>query len=66
MGFSQSIFTASEDDGFVQMCAELLDGELGTDISILVGPGFFGNDSGSGRFAYNIIILLLIFGNNRW
>ena len=46
VGFSQSVFTASEDDGFVQICAELLDGELGTDISILVGPGHYGNDSG--------------------
>lgn len=46
IGFSQSRFTASEDDGFVQICAELLDGELGTGIFILAGPGHYGNDSG--------------------
>ena len=47
MGFSQSIFTTSEDDGFVQICAELLEGELGTDISLLIQFGVFTNDSGS-------------------
>ena len=51
MGFSQSIFTAFEDDGFAQICAELLEGELGTDISILVVSGIFRNDSGIKRFA---------------
>ena len=47
VGFSQSIFIVSEDDGFVQVCAELLKGELGTDISIFVGSGIIGNDSGN-------------------
>ena len=50
VGFSQSIFTVTEDDGFVQICAELLEGELGTDISIFVRPGIFGNDSGNLEF----------------
>ena len=36
VGFSQSLFTASEGDGLVEICAELLEGELGTDISLLV------------------------------
>ena len=30
VGFSQSTYTASEHDGFIQICAELLEGELGT------------------------------------
>lgn len=46
MGFSQSIFIASEDDGFVQLCAELLEGELGTDVSVAVGVPGISNDSG--------------------
>ena len=50
VGFSQSIFTVTEDDDFVQICAELLEGELGTDISIFVHPGIFGNDSGNLEF----------------
>ena len=47
MGFSQSIFTASENDDFVQVCAVLLDGQLGTDVPIVINLGMFGNDSGS-------------------
>ena len=47
VGFSQLIFFTSEDDGFVQVCAEFLEGEIGIDmISFLVVPGNFGNDSG--------------------
>ena len=49
MGFSQSIYTASEDNSFVEICAELLEGELGIDISISVSPGSFVNDSGIRR-----------------
>ena len=44
VGFSQSVFTAYEDDEFIQICAELLRGELGTDISLLVEV--LGNNSG--------------------
>ena len=47
MGFSQSIFTGSEDDGFAQICVELLEGELGIDISLLIRFGDFANDSGN-------------------
>ena len=36
MAFSQSTFTASEGDGFVLVCAELLTGDLETEISLLV------------------------------
>ena len=36
MAFSQSTFTASEGDGIVLVCAELLTGDLETDISLLV------------------------------
>lgn len=36
MAFSQSTFTASEGDGFVPVCAELLTGNLETEISLLV------------------------------
>ena len=46
VGFSQSVFSASEDDGFVLVCAELLEGELGTDIYSFIGPADFGNNSG--------------------
>ena len=47
VGFSQLIFSTSEDDGFVQVCVEFLEGEMGIDmISFLVVPGNFGNDSG--------------------
>ena len=46
MGFSQSIFTASEKDDFVQVCAVLLEGQLGTDIPIVINLGMFGYDSG--------------------
>ena len=46
VGFSQSVFPASEDDGFVLICAELLEGELGTYIYSFIGPGDFPNDSG--------------------
>ena len=44
VGFSQLIFTASEDEGFVQICAELLEGELETNIFLLIEV--FANDSG--------------------
>ncbi len=36
MVFSQSTFTTSEDDGVVLVCAELLNGNLETDLSLLV------------------------------
>ena len=36
MAFSQSTFTASEGDGIVLVCAELLTGDLETDISLVV------------------------------
>ena len=36
MAFSQSTFTASEGDGFVLVCAELLTGDLETEISLSV------------------------------
>ena len=36
MAFSQSAFTASEGDGIVLVCAELLTGDLETDISLSV------------------------------
>ena len=37
---------ASEDDGFVQICVELLEGELGTDISLLIQFAVFTNNTG--------------------
>ena len=47
VGFSQLIFSTTEDDGFVQICVEFLECEMGIDmISFLVVPGNFGNDSG--------------------
>jgi hypothetical protein len=36
VAFSQSTFTGSEDDGIVPVCAELLTGDLETEISLLV------------------------------
>ena len=36
VAFSQSTFTASEGDGIVLVCAELLTGDLETEISLLV------------------------------
>ena len=36
MAFSQSSFTASEGDGIVLVCAELLTGDLDTEIFLLV------------------------------
>ena len=46
MAFSQSTFTASEGDGFVQVCAELLTGDLETEISLLVEALDLESDSG--------------------
>ena len=46
MGFSQSIFAASEGDGLAQICAELLEGELGTGISLVVDVLDLGNNTG--------------------
>ena len=34
VGFSRPIFSVSESDGLVQICAEVLSGHLGTDISL--------------------------------
>jgi hypothetical protein len=36
VAFSQSSFTASEGDGIVPVCAELLTGDLDTEISLLI------------------------------
>ena len=36
MAFSQTIFMASESDAYVLVCAELLTGDLETEISLLV------------------------------
>ena len=36
MAFSQSLFTASEGDNIVLVCAELLTGDLETEISLSV------------------------------
>jgi hypothetical protein len=36
VAFSQSTFTASESDGIILVCAELLTGDLETEISLLV------------------------------
>ena len=46
IGFSQSLLTVSEGDGLVQICAELLEGELGTDVSLLVETLDLGNNTG--------------------
>ena len=36
IGFSKPIFSASENDGLVEICAEISSGHLGTDISLLI------------------------------
>ena len=46
MGFSQSTFSASEDDGFVRICAELLADQLERDISLLVEVLDLGSNTG--------------------
>ena len=47
VGFSQLIFSTSEDNDLIQICAEFLEDEVGIDmISFLITPGNFGNDSG--------------------
>ena len=61
MGFSQLIFTASEDDGFVQICVELLEGELGTDISLLIQFADFTNNTGKKLIRYSCIWNLIAF-----
>ena len=59
VGFSQSTYTASEHDGFIQICAELLEGELGTDISILVVPWVLGNQSGTLKIITKVICCII-------
>ena len=56
VAFSQSTFTASEGDGFVQVCAELLTGDLETEISLLVEV--LDLESNSGRSNACSVILL--------
>ena len=46
VGFSQSLLTVSEGDDLVRICAELLEGELGTDVSLLVEVVDLGNNTG--------------------
>lgn len=36
VGLSKLALTAYEDDGYVQVCAELLKGRLGTDIALII------------------------------
>lgn len=36
VGFSQSVFVVSEESGSVAICAELLAGELETEVSVLL------------------------------
>ena len=64
VGFSQSTYTASEHDGFIQICAELLEGELGTDISILVVPGVWGNESGTLKIITKVIYCIIVSYSN--
>jgi hypothetical protein len=47
VAFSQSTFTASESDGIVLVCAELLTGDLETEISLLVDVLDLENNTGS-------------------
>ena len=56
VGFSQLIFTASEDEGFVQICAEFMEGELGTDISMLIQFVVFANNTGKKLIQYGYIL----------
>ena len=56
VGFTQSVCTATEDDDFVLICAELLEGELGTDIYSFIGSGDFRNDSGRNCHINNILL----------
>ena len=36
MGLSELVLTANEDEGFVQVCTEMLKGRLGTDIALFI------------------------------
>ena len=52
VGLSQSVLTAHEDDGSIQICAELLNGELGTNISLIIEAGLESN-SGMSQCNHN-------------
>ena len=64
MAFSQSIFTASEGDGIVLVCAELLTGDLETQISLSVDALDLESNTGTSNthliFAIYIIVFLLL------
>ena len=56
--FSQSTFTASEGDSFVLVCAELLTGDLETEISLFVDILDLESNTGISS-AYLIIVRIL-------
>ena len=61
MAFSQSTFTASEGDGIVRVCAELLTGDLERDISLLVNT--LNLESNTGILNLCLITIILLSGS---
>ena len=61
MAFSQSAFTASEGDGSVLVCAELLTGDLETDISLSINT--LNLESNTGILNLYLITIILFLGS---
>ena len=64
MAFSQSTFTASEGDGIVPVCAELLIGDLETDISLFVDALHL--ESTTGMLFAHLISVCIYSGYCQW
>ena len=58
IGLSQSLFKAYEGEPTVQVCAELLKGQLGTNLSLIIQADKRGTDHQQGLAIATLIILV--------